>query len=103
MSELINAGRWVQVHAVALSPDERAYGLPEDTARLPYEYWVKGFLTKAAPLGSEASITTLSGRTVTGTLTAVDLAYAHSFGTPHPAMLAIGPELRRILAPGGGE
>lgn len=103
MSELVDTGTWVQVYRVALAPAERAPGIPDETARLPYECWVKGFLIQPAALGSEATVKTLAGRRVTGTMVAVHLAHTHSFGATHPAMLAVGPELRRILMVGGEE
>ena len=101
MSEQIAAGTWVEIYAVLLTSAERAPGLPADTAQRPYESWVKGFLAAPAALGEEATVQTLAGRTVSGKLVALNPAHAHSFGSPHPAMLAIGPDLRRRLAGGG--
>lgn len=98
MSERIPSGVWVQVHEVLLRPAERAPGLPPETAAVPYEGWVKGFLTEPATPGELVTIQTLAGRRVTGTLVAADPGYSHSFGAPHPAVLSVGPALRQLLA-----
>lgn len=89
---------WVQVHQVLLPASQRAPNLPEDTKALPYEAWIKGFLTQPARIGEQATVRTLAGRLVTGRLVAVNPPYTHSFGRPVPAMLTIGPNLRAFLA-----
>lgn len=95
--QLVPAGSWVQVHRVLLEPSERAPGLPADTAALPYEGWVKGFLTREAQVDEEATVRTLAGRLFSGRLVSLLPGYDHSFGPPVAALIAIGPALRSLL------
>jgi hypothetical protein len=58
---------------------------------------VKGFLVRDATLGEETDIVTPAGRMITGTLTAINPAYTHTYGAPLPELSAIGGEVRAIL------
>jgi 2-amino-4-ketopentanoate thiolase alpha subunit len=78
----IPRGQWVRIHRVVLEPSERAEGLPADTAALPFESWTNGWLREPAAVGGEASIETPAGRTVVGTVVAVNPAHEHTFGPP---------------------
>ena len=92
-------GMWVQIHKVALPPRERSDRLPADTARVPLELRIKGFLCNAQAVpGDEVTIKTATGRKVKGKLTAICPAYNHNFGECQPELLAIGGNLRRLLA-----
>lgn len=93
------AGEWVQIHNVILTARERAVHVPVDTRQVPFEMWLKGFLVDdAAQIGDEVTIATVTGRHVTGKLVAINPAYPHSFGEPVPELLAIGRELRALIA-----
>ncbi|MCL6450433.1 MAG: 2-amino-4-ketopentanoate thiolase [Acetobacteraceae bacterium] len=94
-------GDWVRIHLVVLEPGQRAPQLPEDTAALPLEARVNGFLQEAAALGQEVEILTLSGRRVRGRLVELNPSPAHGFGRVQPELLSIGPELRRLLEEAG--
>ncbi|MCR4399108.1 MAG: 2-amino-4-oxopentanoate thiolase subunit OrtA [Firmicutes bacterium] len=94
-------GDWVQVHSVVLRPGERAPQVPPDTAAVPLEMRVKGFLLRDAAVGDEVEVRTMTGRIVAGRLVSVNPPYRHDFGEPIPELLAVGRELREIL--GGGE
>lgn len=92
----------MQIHNVILSPEERAPQVPEDTRRVPFEMWLKGFLVEEeAAIGDEVTITTVIGRQIKGTLVAVNPVYPHNFGEPVPELLTIGAELRALIADGG--
>ncbi|NLY54599.1 MAG: 2-amino-4-ketopentanoate thiolase [Firmicutes bacterium] len=91
------AGTWVEIRRIILQPGERAPQLPADTAQVPLELRVKGFLKQAAALGQEAEITTVIGRTQRGLVTAINPRHSHDFGEPVPELLTIGAELRRLL------
>jgi len=93
----VKAGTWVQLRAVVLPPGERAPGVPPDTAGVPLEMRVKGFLLKEAEVGQETSVSTVTGRLARGTLEAVEPWHTHGFGQAIPELLTIGPELRRFL------
>lgn len=58
---------------------------------------VKGFLVHDASLGQQVEILTPAGRPLKGTLTAINPAYTHTFGTPIAELSAIGSEVRVIL------
>jgi hypothetical protein len=97
MTERIAKGAWVEIHNLVLAPGERAPRLPADTAGLPLEMWVKGFLAAPAAIGEEAEIVTAAGRRLRGTLCRSNPAYDHGFGAPIPALSGIGRELRTLL------
>jgi hypothetical protein len=88
---------------VVLAPGERAAQVPEETARVPLELRVKGFLVASAALGDEAEVVTPAGRRLRGTLDRALPAYEHGFGPPVPELLAVGAELRALLEQAGPE
>jgi hypothetical protein len=92
------AGDWVEVERVLLEPADRSTNLPEDTAAQPLMVWVKGFALAEGKLGDEVSITTMTGRTVTGLLSAINPGYYHTFGDPVPELVHVGADLRAKLA-----
>jgi len=98
MTEKIGKGVWVEIHNIVLHPGERAPQVPDDTARVPLEMRVKGFLAEPAALGEEAEIVTAAGHRLRGRLSAVNPPYRHGFGPPVPELSMIGQELRRLLA-----
>lgn len=97
MTELIDKGTWVEIQRILLPAGERAPQVPEDTQRVPLEMRVKGFLVESASLGEEAEIVTPVGRHLRGSLTEVNPAYSHSFGSPIPELSTIGGEVRAML------
>ncbi|MCL1982970.1 MAG: 2-amino-4-oxopentanoate thiolase subunit OrtA [Clostridiales bacterium] len=99
---MVKKGEWVRIHKIILKPEERAPQVPEDTKKVPLEMWVKGFLDADAEIGSEVSITTVTGRKETGELTEVNPCYDHSFGKFIPEFLAIDKQVRGMLF-GGDE
>lgn len=86
----IARGTWVEIESVVLRPEERAPGLPEDTAATPYVLRLSGFLEKEAELGDEVAVKSLIGRTHRGVLRAVNPSYEHGFGATVPELLHIG-------------
>ncbi len=83
-------GTWVEIESVVLRPEERAPGLPEDTAATPYVLRLSGFLAEEAGIGQEVEVKSLIGRTHRGVLRAVNPSYGHSFGATVPELLTIG-------------
>ena len=90
--------QWVEVERVLLTPDERSKALPADTAAQPLMVWVKGFALAEAEMGDELSVETMTGRTVTGRLSAINPGYTHTFGDPIPELTHVGRDLRARLA-----
>ena len=97
-TERCEAGDWVEVERVLLAPADRSTNLPEDTAAQPLMVWVKGFASAEAGLGDDLAVKTMTGRVVTGRLSAVNPGYFHTFGRPIPELTRIAPDLRARLA-----
>jgi len=83
-------GEWARIHRVELAPSERAPGIPADTAAVPFETWINGWLLDEAALGEVARLRTPTGRVVEGVLIEADPGYTHSFGSPPPSLQAAG-------------
>jgi hypothetical protein len=79
---IVPRGRWARIHRLELDPVERASGIPEDTAAVPFETWINGWLVEEAAIGQAARLRTPAGRIVEGVLVEADPGYSHSFGTP---------------------
>ncbi|MCE5189692.1 MAG: 2-amino-4-ketopentanoate thiolase [Eubacteriales bacterium] len=94
-------GDWVRIHSIILQPGERAAAVPEDTRQVPLELWTKGYLAADTPLGGEATVTTRTGRVVSGTLTDEAPHYSHSFGDFVPELQQAGDDAFRFLFGGG--
>jgi len=91
-------GDWVQVHRTLLPPSERSDRVPEDTAQVPLEMWVNGFLNQEkGAIGDEVEIQTAIDRIEHGILVRVEPGYSHSFGRTVPELLRIGRQLRTLL------
>lgn len=97
-AERCSAGDWVEVERVLLEPADRSTNLPEDTAAQPLMVWVKGFALADAIIGDELSVETMTGRTVSGRLSAVNPGYFHTFGRPAPELTHVGRDLRARVA-----
>jgi hypothetical protein len=93
-----HAGDWVEVECVLLEPADRSTNLPPETAEKPLKMWVKGFAEGQAALGGPVTVETMTGRKVTGTLSAINPGYFHTFGEPIPELAHIGRDLRAQLA-----
>ncbi len=98
MAEAVAAGTWVEIHRVVLEAGQRAPQVPDDTAQVPLEMRVKGFLVAPGAPGDTVEIRTPAARRLRGTLVAVNPAYAHGFGAPIAELQAIGGEVRARIA-----
>ena len=94
-------GDWVRIHRVVLDAAGRAPSVPEDTAKVPLEMWVKGTLLNDAEIGEEVEVETVTGRIEHGTLIEVNPYYTHNFGKFVPELIQIDKQLRKIMY--GGE
>ena len=77
---MIDKGSFVRIRRTLLKPEERANHLPEDTKKVPYKMWVKGYLTEEAELFDIVTIETVNGRTETGRLKENKPTYKHNYG-----------------------
>jgi hypothetical protein len=91
-------GDWIEVERMILDPSQRSTNLPPETAAKPLMMWVKGFAQSDGALGEEMTVETMTGRTVTGTLSAINPGYFHTFGRPIPELVHVGKDLRARLA-----
>jgi len=91
-------GEWVEVERVLLEPADRSANLPPETAEKPMLVWVAGFASAEARLGEEVTVETVTGRFVTGRLSAVNPGYFHTFGNPVPELIGVGRDLRARVA-----
>jgi 2-amino-4-ketopentanoate thiolase alpha subunit len=83
---IVPRGRWGRIHRLELAPSERAPEIPADTAAVPFETWINGWLVEDAAIGERAQLRTPTGRIVEGVLVESNPGYHHSFGCP-PASL----------------
>jgi hypothetical protein len=100
VSDAIRAreGDWVEVECRLLDPADRSKNLPPETAEKPLMMWVKGFALGEAAGGEEITIETMTGRKVTGALSAVNPGYYITYGDPIPELTRVGRDLRAKLA-----
>lgn len=94
---MINSGKWVQIRANILEADQRASGIPEDTASVPLVMWVKGHLTADAEIGELVLIKTITGRIEQGILEEAEPAPCLGYGDFIPEISEIGSKVRSIL------
>ena len=100
MSTIVKKGSWVQIYQIVLPAGQRAPQVPKDTAQLPLELRINGFLLEDGRLGETVEISTYTGRRLKGILENAQPSYQYKFGTPLPELLPIGKELRAILLEG---
>ncbi|MEA2016379.1 MAG: 2-amino-4-oxopentanoate thiolase subunit OrtA [Actinomycetota bacterium] len=99
--KLIKKGEWIQIHKIVLRAKERIANIPEETKKVAFESWLKGFLNSDANIGDKVEITTLTKRIVSGELVSVNPKYKYSFGDEYvPEILKIGIQVRGILKRG---
>ena len=97
---MIKKDSWVRIHSIALQPEERAANIPDDSKKVPLEFWTKGYLQADAEMGAEVEVLTKAGRLVKGTLVEVNPQYQLDYGKLVPELLRIGEDARRILREG---
>lgn len=86
----------MQIRFTLLDASERAPGLPEDTARVPYVGRVRGWLVSGGRLGEPAVVRTATGRELAGELEIVEPADTHGFGRPQPALVEAIEGIQRV-------
>lgn len=94
---MIEKDTWVRIHALVLTPEERAANIPEDSKKVPLEFWTKGYLLEKAQIGDRVQVKTKAGRIVEGNLIEVNPQYTLDYGKLVPELLRVGDDARRIL------
>jgi len=91
-------GDWVRIHSILMEAGKRALGIPEDTSKVPYELWDKGFLiSDEAKIGDEVEIETITSRRITGTLLEINPTYKHNFGEFVPEIIMMDKQLKETM------
>ncbi|MCK5673720.1 MAG: 2-amino-4-ketopentanoate thiolase [Spirochaetales bacterium] len=91
-------GDWVRIHSILMKAGSRAPGIPEDTGKVPYELWDKGFLiSDRSEIGDVVEIETITGRKIKGNLLETNPSYNHDFGEFIPEILKIDKQLKEIM------
>ncbi len=93
----VSKGDWVKIRNTVLPPSARAPQLPQDTKQVPLDIWLKGFVQDDAEIGDEVEITTITGRTASGTLVEHNPYYGHDYGKCLPELLQIGLQAKAIV------
>lgn len=97
---MIEKGTFVRVRKTLLDPKDRSSNLPEDTLKVPFKMWVKGWLLEDAEMFDYVDIKTVTGRIVNGKLKEANPPYKHSYGEFVPEIMEMRNILKRDL---GGE
>lgn len=94
---MIKKNSWVQIKKIILKPHERTGNIPEETKKVPFVMWVKGYLLSDAQLGDDVEIKTITGRIESGVLIKENPAYMHTYGSFIPEILCIDKMVRDAL------
>ena len=92
------AGDYVVIEFTVLTSEERAPGLPDETADVDLLARVKGHLAEDGRVGDIVTVRTLSGRLLQGRLTAESTAATHTYGPPVEALFALREDVKSRLA-----
>jgi 2-amino-4-ketopentanoate thiolase alpha subunit len=98
---MIEKGTWVQIHKIVLYRNERAPHVPEDTKKVPFEMWVKGFLVGYGNIGDVVRIKTITNRIEEGELVQVNPSFKHHFGQFIPEIIQIGQMVKDFMSGDG--
>lgn len=91
-------GDWVRIYSVVLRPKERQGSLPEDTKKVPFEMWDKGFLINdSAQIGDAVEVETIIGRKISGELVEANPNFEINYGVGVTETLYIGKQLRKLI------
>jgi hypothetical protein len=86
---MIEKGTFVRIRQTLLEPKDRSHNLPEDTKKVRFKMWVKGWLLEDADLFDYVQVKTVTGRIVKGKLKEANPPYKHSYGAFVPEILTI--------------
>jgi len=97
-TEMVEKGTWVSIRKTILEPEDRAAGIPEDTATTPLMMWINGFLQEDAKVGEKVTVRTRMNRIEEGTLEEVNPTTQVDYGDYVPEIVQIGIKAREILS-----
>ncbi len=91
---MVKKNSYVEIHKVIFEAHERTAKIPEETKKVPYEMFIKGFLLLDASIGDLVTVETITGRVVEGTLLKENPTYDLGYGGFVPHILKIKQILR---------
>ncbi len=94
---MIEKGSYVRIRRTLLEPGERSPNLPEETSKVPFKMWVKGFLQEEADLFDIVTVKTTTGRFETGRLKEANPPYKHGYGDFVPEILTLRDIIRNDM------
>ncbi len=94
---MIDKGTYVRIRKTILKPEERSDNLPEDTKKVPFKMWIKGYLMEDSDLFDIVNIKTITGRSETGRLKEANPPYKHSYGDFIPEILTLRDIIKRDI------
>lgn len=94
---MVKKNAYVEVHKVIFEPNERTAKIPEETKKVPYEMFIKGFLLCDSSIGDLVQVKTITGRIVEGTLLKENPTYDLGYGKFVPQIMKIKQMLRGEL------
>lgn len=86
---MIKKNTYVKIRKTILKPSERPKSLPEDTTKVPFKMWIKGYLQDDSDLFDIVTVVTETGRIETGRLKEANPFYKHNYGEFIPEILKI--------------
>lgn len=86
---MVGKGTFVRIEKTILKPEERTSKIPDDTKKVPFKMWTKGFLQHDCEMNGEAAIITVARRQDTGTLVEVHPFYELNYGEFLPEIAEI--------------
>lgn len=77
---MIDKGTYVRIRKTILKPGERTANIPDETKKVPFKMWIKGYLMQDSDLFDMVEIKTITGRTEVGRLKEANPPYKHNYG-----------------------
>ncbi len=94
---MIDKGTYVRIRKTVFKPEERSNNLPEETKKVPFKMWIKGYLLEDSDLFDIVTIKTITGRLETGRLKEAKPPYKHSYGDFIPEILTLRDIIKNDL------
>lgn len=94
---MVKKNSYVEIHKVIFESQERTAKIPEETKKVPYEMFIKGFLLCDASIGDLVQVETVTGRVVEGTLLKENPTFDLGYGDFVPHIMKIKKILRGEL------
>jgi len=94
---MVKKNSYVEIHKVIFKAEDRTARIPEETKKVPYEMFVKGFLINDSSIGDLVTVKTITGRLVEGELQKENPTFKLGYGDFVPQIMKIKQILREEL------